>query len=237
MTLLQPSFRGRLRLFFAVIVVVPIIAIGVVLFRVIAADDTSRLDARLSAVRIGAANLYKESRDDARRVGAVDRAGPGARAGDRGRRRRSSRRRAWRRWRGSSGRAGCGSRSTTSNRSEAGTPETAIAAVALPLEDSGGQPRGQIIAVDDDGRGVRASSVHRVLAVQARVDRDGTVLASTMPAATGARMRRRGGLGPHDRRSRLPLDVLPRRASRTTAASRSGCSRRSSTRTRRCRSS
>ena len=69
MTLLQPSFRGRLRLFFAVIVVVPIIAIGVVLFRLIALDDTSRLDERLSAVRTAASNLYGESRNDARRVG------------------------------------------------------------------------------------------------------------------------------------------------------------------------
>ena len=40
MPLLQPSFRGRLRLFFAVIVIVPIIAVGFVLFRLIdTADD------------------------------------------------------------------------------------------------------------------------------------------------------------------------------------------------------
>ena len=45
MPLLHPSFRGRLRLFFAVIVIVPIIALGFVLFRLIDTADDSRADA------------------------------------------------------------------------------------------------------------------------------------------------------------------------------------------------
>ena len=49
MTLLQPSFRGRLRLFFAVIVVVPMIAVGVVLFLLLDAGGQLASSIRRSA--------------------------------------------------------------------------------------------------------------------------------------------------------------------------------------------
>src|SRR4051794_34446630 len=62
MPLLQPSFRGRLRLFFAVIVIVPIIAVGVVLFQVLDAGDNFKLDSRLAQAQTGAQNLYKQDR-------------------------------------------------------------------------------------------------------------------------------------------------------------------------------
>ena len=66
MTLLQPSFRGRLRLFFAVIVVIPMVAVVIVLFQLL--DATDSVEARRVAVdrrRRTATNLYETKREDA----------------------------------------------------------------------------------------------------------------------------------------------------------------------------
>src|SRR3954447_1834023 len=65
MPLLQPSFRGRLRLFFAVIVIVPMIAVGAVLFRLLDAGDNFKLDSRLAQAQTGAQNLYRQDRGNA----------------------------------------------------------------------------------------------------------------------------------------------------------------------------
>src|SRR4051794_24413798 len=61
----QSSFRGRLRLFFVVVVIVPMIAVAVVLWQLLGASDASRLDSRLSEAKIGAVGLYLEARQDA----------------------------------------------------------------------------------------------------------------------------------------------------------------------------
>ena len=58
MTLLQPSFRGRLRLFFAVIVVVPMIAVGVALFFLLNAGDNSKFNSELGEAQTVAQNLF-----------------------------------------------------------------------------------------------------------------------------------------------------------------------------------
>src|SRR3954452_23798235 len=68
MTLLQPSFRGRLRLFFVVIVVIPMIAVGVVLFQFLDVGESVKLDSTLAEASTGAQSLYRESRDDGRRA-------------------------------------------------------------------------------------------------------------------------------------------------------------------------
>src|SRR4051794_181381 len=65
MTLLQPSFRGRLRLFFAVIVVVPMIAVGVALFFLLNAGDTSRFNSELGKAQTVAQNLFQDGRTNA----------------------------------------------------------------------------------------------------------------------------------------------------------------------------
>src|SRR3954454_23448170 len=65
MPLLQPTFRGRLRLFFAVIVVIPMIAICVVLFQLLDASDNSKLDSSLAEAQKGATNLFERKREDA----------------------------------------------------------------------------------------------------------------------------------------------------------------------------
>src|SRR3954469_13840709 len=66
MPLLQPSFRGRLRLFFAVIVVVPMIAVAIVLFQLLGANDTGKVNSRLAEAQVAATGLFNEERDDAR---------------------------------------------------------------------------------------------------------------------------------------------------------------------------
>src|SRR3954468_9929260 len=71
MTLLQPSFRGRLRLFFAVIVVVPMIAVGVALFFLLSAGDDSKFDSQLAEAQTVAQNLFAESRTDAMEAARV----------------------------------------------------------------------------------------------------------------------------------------------------------------------
>src|SRR2546423_378877 len=53
MAIFQPSFRGRLRLFFAVIVIVPMIAVGFVLFQLVNRSEQGKLDARLSEAASG----------------------------------------------------------------------------------------------------------------------------------------------------------------------------------------
>src|SRR3954447_24553890 len=61
----HPSFRGRLRLFFAVIVIVPMIAVGFVLFQLVTQADQEQLDARLSEAGNGANAMLVEDRQQA----------------------------------------------------------------------------------------------------------------------------------------------------------------------------
>src|SRR4051794_16535271 len=65
MPLLQPSFRGRLRLFFAVIVIIPMIAVGVVLFQVLDASEGFKLDSTLTQAQKTARALYDDDRTEA----------------------------------------------------------------------------------------------------------------------------------------------------------------------------
>ena len=67
------SFRGRLRLFFAVIVIVPMIALGVVLFALTERTETGKADAGIATAARVAAGAYREeaarARTELRRVG------------------------------------------------------------------------------------------------------------------------------------------------------------------------
>jgi diguanylate cyclase (GGDEF)-like protein len=57
-TVLTPTFRNRLRLFFFVIVVIPMLAVALVLFRLVSTSDDAEIDARLSQAQKSAAGLY-----------------------------------------------------------------------------------------------------------------------------------------------------------------------------------
>jgi diguanylate cyclase (GGDEF)-like protein len=59
------SFRGRLRLFFALIVVVPMIALGVVLFALTGRTETGKADAGIAAGTRAAVGIYREEMERA----------------------------------------------------------------------------------------------------------------------------------------------------------------------------
>src|SRR5690242_21913629 len=67
----QPSFRGRLRLFFAVIVIVPMIAVGFVLFKLVTQSDERTLDAQLSEAAAGTNGMLVQDRQRASAAGAT----------------------------------------------------------------------------------------------------------------------------------------------------------------------
>jgi diguanylate cyclase (GGDEF)-like protein len=66
------SFRNRLRLFFGLIVIVPMVAIGVVLFALTASSETGKADAGIVAGGRAAVGIYREqverARDPLRRI-------------------------------------------------------------------------------------------------------------------------------------------------------------------------
>jgi diguanylate cyclase (GGDEF)-like protein len=56
---LTPSFRNRLRLFFMVIVIIPMVAVALVLFKLVSSTEDGRVDARLSQALRSAQGIYK----------------------------------------------------------------------------------------------------------------------------------------------------------------------------------
>src|SRR5215210_3871426 len=60
------SFRSRLRLFFALIVIVPMIALGFVLFALAERSETGKADARIAAGVRAATGIYREQVERAR---------------------------------------------------------------------------------------------------------------------------------------------------------------------------
>ena len=64
----NPSFRSRLRLFFVVIVIVPMLTMAVVLFRLIVKTEQSQVDARLSEAQRVTQGIQREEEDEAGRV-------------------------------------------------------------------------------------------------------------------------------------------------------------------------
>lgn len=63
------SFRNRLILFFVVIVIVPMIAVALVLFRLVADSEAGQIDARLEQAQRAAEGVYASERRQARAAG------------------------------------------------------------------------------------------------------------------------------------------------------------------------
>jgi diguanylate cyclase (GGDEF)-like protein len=191
MPLLQPSFRGRLRLFFAVIVVVPMIAVGLVLFQLLDASDNFKLDSTLVQAQKGAQNLYRESRGR-----AMDAAGPIRTDVQLATAIRNEDRAAVQRRLNALDQEIGAQRIELLvdgfGRFETGSPD-AIAAAASQLQSSNGRPIGRITVSVTAARAY-AEEVKRILEVEARVDRGDTVLASTSPAAATVRMPNKSGV-------------------------------------------
>src|ERR1700712_5218 len=79
------SFRARLTLFFVLIVIVPMLSVAIVLFRLIADNETGKADASVAARQRSAINLYNAARAEAdkrvRTVGTDDALALALRAG------------------------------------------------------------------------------------------------------------------------------------------------------------
>src|SRR3954471_1044466 len=71
------SFRTRLRLFFLLIVIVPMISVTLIVFRLIAESEHGQADARVAARQDAAISLYYEDRADADRIAKRIGADPG----------------------------------------------------------------------------------------------------------------------------------------------------------------
>ena len=69
--LFTPSFRNRLRLFFVVIVILPMIAVGFVLFQLVSRSEQSQSDAQLSEAQAVAQNLYRDAVGRANEAGRM----------------------------------------------------------------------------------------------------------------------------------------------------------------------
>src|SRR4051794_9307949 len=65
------SFRTRLRLFFVLIVIVPMLAVTVVVFKLIAESEQGQADARVAARQEAAISLYYDARARADRLAAA----------------------------------------------------------------------------------------------------------------------------------------------------------------------
>jgi diguanylate cyclase (GGDEF)-like protein len=82
------SFRARLTLFFVLIVIVPMLSVAIVLFRLIADNETGKADASVAARQRSAINLYNDARGEAdkavRGVGSDEALALALRAGNAG---------------------------------------------------------------------------------------------------------------------------------------------------------
>ncbi len=185
------SFRGRLRLFFALIVIVPMIALGIVLFALTERTETGKADAGLATATRAAVGAYREEVARARGpLRAVARDPELQRAVARGRV-EDARARMGELVRGDVvavelwapdgerlARAGSGS---------------AVGFAGSEIVTGGGEP-GSVLAVSVTDARDLARRVEALTGLQATVLRGGRPLASTLPG---------------DARSRLPLGEQP----------------------------
>ncbi|HUR50418.1 MAG TPA: hypothetical protein VMY88_12945, partial [Acidimicrobiales bacterium] len=65
------SFRGRLTLFFVLIVIVPMVSVTVVIFSLISNNEDGKANAAVAARLDTASNLAKEARQEAERAGRI----------------------------------------------------------------------------------------------------------------------------------------------------------------------
>jgi diguanylate cyclase (GGDEF)-like protein len=189
MPILQPSFRGRLRLFFAVIVVVPMIAVAIVLFQLVGANDTAKVNSRLAEAQVAATGLFNEERDKAR--AAVPKAESNVALATAINDKKSAEVRAQLEKLASD----AGIERVRLEVDGQGTIDVGRQDVVAPyvsdLADSKGNAIGRL-TISTTSAPDYASRVLRLLAVQTRIDENGKVVTSTLPAARDADLPERG---------------------------------------------
>jgi len=202
----QPSFRGRLRLFFAVIVIVPMIAVGFVLFRLVERSDQAKVDAKLSEAANGANGLLVQDRARAAAAANALTQDAALSAALEARRPRAIKTRL----------------DTLSQRSgirraravvpgaapiESGAPP-ALAPATLRLRAAGGGNVGRLTTSTASADGF-ARSVKHLLDVDAVVSEGGNVISTTLPGAATLDLPARGSVKIGDREYRTTTVSAP----------------------------
>jgi diguanylate cyclase (GGDEF)-like protein len=191
MAIFQPSFRGRLRLFFAVIVIVPLIAVAFVLFRLVSVSDEAKLDARLSEASSGTLGMFDQDRQHAAAIGQMLARDPVLAAALQAR----SRTRIQARLDTLTGRNRIRRARidvTGLGPIESGAPP-AVAPARLQLQTPTGGNVGPL-TVSTTGADAFARTIRRVLHVEAVVSERGNVLSTTLPGAGAVDLPARGGV-------------------------------------------
>src|SRR3954452_3921130 len=176
------SFRGRLRVFFTIIVIVPMVAVAAVLYRLTADSETGKADAGMAAGMRGAFSLYDASagrpepglRGLAGNRGFVD----GLAAGGAGART------ALRSGASKPGVVGVAFRPAGSQSTLVAGKPGAIAAAAAPLVDGRGRRLGTLCLSVTSAESY-ATGLRKLTGLQVGVSRRGRLLADT---SSGARM-------------------------------------------------
>ena len=176
------SFRGRLTLFFVLIVIVPMLSVAIVLFRLISDNETGKADAGLRAQQVAAIRLFDQSRTNATAsvtiVGRDRVLAQSLRAGDRAR--AAKRARQLLRSRGIARIAITGGATTIDVGSR-----RAVAPASRRLIDAGGKAYGVLsVSVEDGPAYVAEVKQITTLEVVARPP-SGPALGTTLAAAAG----------------------------------------------------
>ena len=175
--LFTPSFRNRLRLFFVVIVIIPMIAVALVLFQLVSRSEQSQTDAQLSLAQRVAQNLYRESADRADAAGR-------AMVADEGLQRAIADRPATVQQRLAAAARAAGARRVLLELQDQGTFEVGaqpgVAPAANALTDPQGQPLGRLVTAVDTA-GTFASELERTSEVGVLVLQGRETLAASRP--------------------------------------------------------
>lgn len=174
------SFRTRLRLFFVLIVIVPMIAVTLIVFRLIAESENGQADARVAARQETAISLYYDARGDADRLAA--RIGRDARLAEAIRKddKRQIQSQADRLFRATRAKRLALSRDgdAATLLADAGDRNATFPATRTLVADSA--PVAELQVSTEDAAGY-ANAVRRATGLEAIVERGGTTLASTIP--------------------------------------------------------
>jgi diguanylate cyclase (GGDEF)-like protein len=190
MPILQPSFRGRLRLFFAVIVVVPMIAVAIVLYQLLGANDTGKVNSRLAEAQVGATGLFNDAGTDA--SNAVTNAAHDVKLATavRNKDRQAIQAAVDAIVKSTSGLVRLQLQVDALGTFDSGTKD-AIAPYDSDLSDATGRAIGHLKA-STSAAPEFALHVREILRTQVRIDEHGKALASTIPAAKAASLPDRG---------------------------------------------
>ena len=173
------TFHGRLRLFFGIIVIVPMVAIAAVLFSLTADSERGKADAAIATGFRVALSLYGEGRkaakDDLRRLASDDALLRALAAGDRG----AAQARLERLVRADRRIVSAALVGPDGDRLARAGPRRGIAAFSAFLDPEGGEPLGRLAVSVTDARRL-ASSAARRTGLEYLVLRDGRPLASTV---------------------------------------------------------